>query len=122
MLIVYFDIRGLMHHKFDPEKQTANEEYYLTVSKGLPVKTYKKRPDLWKNNSWNLYNDNTPSHRATVVTEFEAKKVSCDFLLFPKLKMLPRSTRFDSIQVIKQNLCKELEAIPESAYRKCFED
>ncbi|KYQ53448.1 hypothetical protein ALC60_07423 [Trachymyrmex zeteki] len=46
----------------------------------------------------------------------------CDFFLFPKLKLPLRGTRFESIEAIKQNSARELKAIPESAYKKCFDD
>ena len=32
--------------------------------------------DLWKNNSSILYDDNAPSYRATVMTEFKAKNTT----------------------------------------------
>jgi len=33
-----------------------------------------------------------------------------------------RGTRFESIEAIKQKSARELKAIPESAYKKSFED
>nr|APL98288.1 putative DD34D transposase [Bactrocera tryoni] len=136
MLIVFFDIRGLVHHEFVPEGQTVNKEFYLAVLRRLRENIRRKRPELWKNNSWILHDDNAPSHRATIVTEFKAKNAMntidqppyspdlapCDFFLFPKLKLPLRGTRFQSIEEIKQNSLKELKAIPKSAYEKCFED
>ena len=46
MLIVFFDIRGMVHHEFVPEGQTVNKEYYLAVLKCLREKICQKRPDL----------------------------------------------------------------------------
>ena len=48
--------------------------------------------------------------------------VPCDFFLFRKLKLPLRRTPFDLIEAIKHNSCKELKVIPESAYKKCFEN
>ena len=48
MLIVFFNIRGLVHYEFVPEGQTVNKEYYLAVLKRLSEKIPQKRPDLWK--------------------------------------------------------------------------
>ena len=31
MLIVFFDIRGILHHEFAPEGQTVNAEFYCNV-------------------------------------------------------------------------------------------
>ena len=44
------------------------------------------------------------------------------YILFPKLKLPLSGTRFESIDAIKQNSLKELKVIPESAYKRCFED
>lgn len=96
----------------------------------------RKRPDLWKNNSWILHHDNAPSHTSILVREFLAKNSTyvidqapyspnmapCDFFLSPKLKLPLRERRFESIEAIKQNSQKELKAIPERAYNKCFDD
>jgi len=136
MLIVFFDIRGVVHYEFVPQGQTVNKEYYLGVMRRLRERICKKRPDLWANNSWILHDDNAPSHRATIVTDFLAKNSTnvleqppyspdlapCDFFLFPKLKLPLRGTRFESIEAIKQKSARELKAIPESAYKKSFED
>jgi len=59
----------------------------------------RKRPDLWRNNSWILHHNNTLSHNAIIIREFFAKNstntvpqapyspdISCDFFLFNRLK------------------------------------
>ena len=76
MLIFFFDICGLVHHKFVPKEQTINKEYCLTVLKRLRVKICQRRPDLWKKNSWIIHDDYAPPHKATVVTEFNAKNAT----------------------------------------------
>ena len=94
-------MHGSVHHEFLPEGQTVNEEYYLAVLKHLREKILQKHLDLRKNNLWILYDDNAPSHRATVVTEFKAKNATntidqplyspdlalLNFFLFPKVKL-----------------------------------
>ena len=45
-----------------------------------------------------------------------------DFFLFPKVKIPLRSTRFQSIEDLKENSRRELKAIPENAFKKCFDD
>lgn len=136
MLIVFYDIRGLVHHEFIPAGQTVNKEYYLSVLKRLREKISRTRPELCKSNSWILHDDNTPSHRAAIVSEFKAAHAiktidqppyspdlaPCDFFLFPKLKLQLRGTRFESIEATKEHALNELMAIPASAYRKCFDD
>nr|APL98296.1 truncated putative DD34D transposase [Bactrocera tryoni] len=136
MLIVFFDIRGVVHYEYVPTGQTVNKEYYLGVMRRLRDAIRRKRPSLWANNSWILHHDNAPSHKAIIVNEFLAKHSTniieqapyspdmapCDFFLFSTLKYPLRGTRFDSIEDIKTNSTRELKAIPESAYKKCFDD
>lgn len=45
-----------------------------------------------------------------------------DFFLFPKLKLPLRGTRFQSIEDIKENSRRELNSIPEAAFKKCFDE
>ncbi|CAK9833043.1 Mariner Mos1 transposase [Anthophora retusa] len=136
MLTVFFDYRGVVHSEFLPDGQTVNKEYYLSVMRRLRENIRRKRPDVWKNNSWILHHDNAPSYTSILVHEFLAKNSTnaieqapyspdmapCDCFLFPKLKLPLRGRRFESIEAIKENLQKELKALPSSAFKKCFED
>lgn len=136
LLTVFFDCEGVVHAEFLPDGQTVNKEYYLQVMRRLREAIRKKRPELWKNNSWILHHDNAPSHTALLICEFLAKNSTniisqppyspdlapCDFFLFPKLKIPLRGTRYDSIEAIKKNSLDELKAIPSAAYKKCMED
>ena len=45
-----------------------------------------------------------------------------NLFLFSKLKLPLRGTRSQSIKDIKQNSRRELKAIPEIAFKKCFDD
>ncbi|XP_037938203.1 protein GVQW3-like [Teleopsis dalmanni] len=136
MLVVFFDYRGVVQSEFLTENQRMNKEYYLDVMRRLRENIRQKRQDLWEANSWILHHDNTPSHKAIVVQEFLAENSTnvidqtpyspdmapCDFFLFPKLKLLLRGKRFETIAAIKENSLKELMEIPQSAYEKCMED
>ena len=57
-LIVFFDYHGVVHQEFLPQGRTVNKEYYLEVMRRLREAIPKKRPELWKNNSWFLHHDN----------------------------------------------------------------
>ena len=73
MFTVFFDFNGIVYHEFLPRGQTDNKEYYLQVQRRLREAIRKKRPDLWKNNSWLLHHDNAPAHTSLLVREFLAK-------------------------------------------------
>lgn len=97
MLTVFFTYRGVVHSEFLPDGQRVNKEYYLSVMKRLRENIRRKRPDMWKNNSWILHHDNAPPHTSILVREFLAKNSTnvidqtpyspdmapCDFFLFP---------------------------------------
>jgi transposase len=136
MLTIFFDYRGVVHYEFLPPGQTVNKEYYLSVMRRLREAIRKKRPELWKDNSWFLHHDNAPSHTALVLRDHFAKNSThivpqppyspdlapCDFWLFPKLKRPLRGHRFDSIEEIQAESEKALKTIPEIDFNNCFED
>ena len=48
MLIVFFDVRGIVHREFVPPGQTVNQEFYLEVLRRLRENVRRKRPELWR--------------------------------------------------------------------------
>ena len=136
LLTVFFDYHGVVHQEFSPQGRTVNEEYYLEVMRRLREAIRKKRPNLWKNNSWLLHHDNAPAHSSLLVRNFLSKNntvimpqppyspdlATCDFFLFPILKRPMKGRRFATIEEIKTESLRELKDIPKSAYQKCFED
>ena len=136
LLTVFFDCHGAVHQKFLSQGRTVNKEYYLKVMRCLHDAIRKKRPELWKNNSWLLHHDNAPAHSSLLVRNFLAKNntvimpqppyspdlAPSDFFLFPRLKRPMKGPRFATIEEIKTESLRELKDIPKSAYQKCFED
>jgi hypothetical protein len=53
-------IEGAVHHEFLRQEQTVNRWYYLEVLKLLRENVWRKRPQLWRNNSWFLHHDIAP--------------------------------------------------------------
>jgi hypothetical protein len=74
MLIVFFDIQGIVHKEFVPPGQTVNGKFYCEVLKRLGEGIRRKRPDKWKKNNWFLRHDNTPAHTPLVVRQFLTSK------------------------------------------------
>ena len=91
---------------------------------------------FWQNHSWKLHHDNASAHTSLLIRDFLVKNKTvilpqppyspdmapCDFFLFPKLKRTLKGRRFANIDEIKTESLKELNAIPKSEFRKCFED
>ena len=48
MLIVFFDVRGIVHREFVPPGQTVNQKFYLEVLRRLRENVRRKRPELWR--------------------------------------------------------------------------
>jgi histone-lysine N-methyltransferase SETMAR len=77
MLIVFFDIQGIIMTQYVPPGQTVNQTYYIELLTKLRGKIRRKRPELWKNGSI-LHQDNAPAYNALSVQQFLAKKTrSC---------------------------------------------
>jgi hypothetical protein len=75
MLVVFFDIQGIIMTQYVPPGQTVNQTYYIELLTKLRGKIRRKRPELWKN-GWILHQDNAPAHNALSVRQFLAKKTS----------------------------------------------
>jgi len=49
MVIVFFDIRGLVHHEFVPHGKTTNAKFYVEVLKRLKRRVHRVRPEIADN-------------------------------------------------------------------------
>jgi histone-lysine N-methyltransferase SETMAR len=116
MMIVFFDIRGVIRIEWVPEGQTVNQKYYLEVLTKLRERVMKEKLELWKKKSWILHQDNAPAHNALAVKQFLANKYILvlkhptpnspdftprDFYLFPKLKGALQGSHFQSVDEVK---------------------
>jgi hypothetical protein len=70
LMFFFFDIESVVHHEFLRQGQTMNRWYYLEVLKHLRENVRRKRPQLWKNNSWILHHDNAPAHTSLLIRDF----------------------------------------------------
>jgi transposase len=127
LLTVFSEYRGIVHHRYAPEGQTINKEYYLEVIRHLLDEVRRKRPDLWASRNWQLHHDNALAHSSHLIQSFLAKHgisvvrqapyspdiSPCDFWLFSKLKRPLNCSRFDSREDIMLNATKELRSLPE---------
>jgi hypothetical protein len=96
----FFAIEDVVHHEFLSQGQTVNRRYYLEMLNRLRENVRKKRPQLWRNNSWFLHHDNALTHASLLSRDFLANMnttvlpqppnspdlAPADSFLFPKLK------------------------------------
>ena len=110
MIIVFFDIRDIVHKEFVPPGQTVNHAFYKDVLEQLRKRVQRVRRDI--PDDWVLHHNNTPAHTALSIWEFLAKKnipvlphppyspdlALCDFYLFPKLKSKLKGHHFGTME------------------------
>ena len=135
MLIVFFDVHGIVHLEFLLQGQTINQNIYKDILRRLMRSVREKRRELWETKSWLLHHDNAPAHNALSIRQFLAENniavleqppyspdlAPCDFFLFPKLKGVINRTRFQDSKAITTAVTKELRAIPMESFQKCIE-
>jgi len=135
MLIVFFDIRGIVHHEFAPEGQAVNAGFYCNVLCRLGEDIRRKRPELWRVGNWLLHADNVPSHRALATREFLANNsiitlpyppyspdlAPCYFFLFPKMKLQLNGRRFDRVEEIQRESRNVLGKLREQDFQHAFQ-
>nr|QXJ78552.1 putative DD34D transposase [Schlechtendalia chinensis] len=133
MIIVFFDIRGLVQHEFVPHGTIINTKFYVEILKRLKRRVHRVRPEITDN--WKLHHDYAPAHTAFLVTQFLADSkvptipqppyspnlAPLDFFLFPRLKTRMKSNHFETVDKIKDACTRIPKDIPEVAYRDAFD-
>ncbi|UYV65532.1 hypothetical protein LAZ67_3004611 [Cordylochernes scorpioides] len=71
MIIVFFDIRGIVHCEFVPQGQTVNSDFYLEVLRRLKRRIARVRTDI--KDTVKLHHDNATSHTDFIITNFLAQ-------------------------------------------------
>jgi hypothetical protein len=61
MLIIFFDIKGIVHKEFVLTGQTVNSTYYCDVLRQLHENVQKLHSKLWQQKDWLLHH-NAPSN------------------------------------------------------------
>ena len=70
MLIVFFDMEGIVHYEYIPQGQTVNQQFYLQVLNRLRLADSRKRPQKLAAWAWSLHHDNAPAHTAYSIQVF----------------------------------------------------
>jgi len=134
MLIVFFNVRGIVHWEFVPPGQTVNQEFYLEVLRRLRENVRRKHPELWRLGDWFLHHDNTPAHTALSVTRYLASLgwtvvphppysldlAPCDFFLFLTMKKTLKGNRFATMEEVKTASQEALNNIKLQRFQRCF--
>ncbi|GFX69366.1 mariner Mos1 transposase [Trichonephila clavipes] len=135
VMIVFYDIYGIVYLHWVPEGQSINQHYYLEVLGNLRERIRRKRPEMLKEKSWIFHQDNAPAHSALSVKRFLAKHsipvlehppyspdlAPCDFYLFPKVKSALKGTRFESVEAVKEKAAGVLKELTKDDFQHCFQ-
>jgi hypothetical protein len=62
MLIIFFDIKGIIHKEFVLSHQTVNSAYCCDVLRRLLESVRRLRPELWRQENWLLLHNNASSN------------------------------------------------------------
>ena len=134
MLIVFFDIQGIVMAGWVHSGQMVNQQYYIEVLMKLRKRVRRKQPELWRN-GWILHQDNVPAHNVLYMKQFSTNKIitahehplyspdlaPCDFCLFPKSKSALKGTHFVSAENVKAKTAEILNGLTERDLRTFFE-
>ena len=136
MLILYFDSHGLILTYFQDEG-TIDSDIYIDSLRQMREALRKKHPQLWKDHSFILLQDNASPHTSLPTADFlfqvdmaeslwshpqySPDLSPCDFWAFPILKSKIRRHRFESLEDVKVAVHRTLKEIPVSEYQDCFD-
>ncbi len=74
MLILFFDRKGVILHKYVSEGQTVNATFYVQVLDRLYKHIAHVRPEVWRDRKFFLLRDNAHPHAAAIVQQFLTKR------------------------------------------------
>ncbi len=73
MLILFFDSKGVIHHKY-VHGQIANATFYVQVLDHLCKRIVCVRPEIWRDWKFIILHDNAHLHTTAIVLQFLIKK------------------------------------------------
>jgi hypothetical protein len=131
MNVDLFDTEGIVHKEFVPLGQTVNGNFYCDVLRWLRENIRSKCPVKWLNKVeqhdmsahmsllvWQFLN----SMKTTVISHppYSPDLASCDFFLFPKMKLKLKGRRFKSIKEIQAESQDMMKMLTQNDFRRCF--
>jgi hypothetical protein len=73
MLIIFFDIKGIVHKEFVLAGKTVNSVFGCDALRRLRENVRRLRLELWRQTNWLLHHNNASSHISFFIREFSTK-------------------------------------------------
>ncbi len=130
MLVVFFDIRGIVHREFTPRGLGVRGHLYLDILRHLRRAMRRRRPQMWMTGRWWLQHDGAPAHRANIVTRYlratqtcvlphpaySPDVTPCDYWLFARIKRHLKGQRFQDINELRRTVNNVMRDIPREQF------
>jgi hypothetical protein len=124
MLIIFFDIKEIVHKEFFLTGQTVNSACSCDILRRLPENVRRLFPELWRQKIWLLHHDNAPSHASVFTKKFLTKNntttVPTHPTLFPRLKIKLKGRHFDTTDVREADSQAVLKTLTEHDFQDTF--
>jgi len=128
-MLMFFDVRGIVHHEFVPQGQTVNSLFYVEVLKRLRQRVNRVWPGM--KDTWRLHHDNAPAHTAFIVNDYLAKSrvpqppyspdvPPADFFLFPRIKSQLKGKHWGTVNNIQEATTRALRDLPVDVFQGVF--
>jgi hypothetical protein len=116
MLVIFFNIKGIVHKQFVLVGQTVNSAYYCKILRRLRENVRKLRSEIWRQKNWLLHHDNAPSHTSFLIRESLTKNNMTVVPHLPKLKC----RHFDNIKMMETESQVVLNTLTEHNFQDAF--
>jgi hypothetical protein len=129
ILIIFFDIKWIVHKEVVLASQTVNSAYYCDVLRRLRENVRRLRLDLWRQKNWLLHRHNAPFHTSFFTMEFLTKNNMTVVPTYPsRLTYFHATFRFlrskgrhsDKIEVFETEPQAVLSTFTEDDFQEAF--
>ena len=134
MLCLFFDARGMVFMEFLDRDERMDSDLYISILKKVREAIRRKRPDLWRDRSFILHQDNAPCHVSIQMAEYfhsidqelwphppySPDLAPCDFWAFPALKRQIRDIWFEHLDDLKDLVRAHFRGLACEEYQSAF--